>query len=233
MKTKFGAIIVDGRGKLGGHVASKNRSGSYLRTKVTPINPQTSAQSTIRNRLGGISSGWRALTPAQLLAWNGAASDFAKTNVFGDSIKPSGFNLYQTLNNNLIMCGEAAIPSPPVPVSVDSFTSIVLTVEDATDEELFSLAITPAVEDDHLVKVYATAPMSAGKSFVKSEFRLIGIMPNSQTSPWDGTTAYQAVFGSTGEVGQKIFCKVIQVEGSTGIAGIPLSCSSVVVASAA
>jgi len=233
MKTKFGAVIVDGRGKLGGHVASKNRSGSYLRTKVSPVNPQTPAQSTVRNRLGGISSGWRALTPAQRLAWNGAVSDFAKTNVFGDSIKPSGFNLYQTLNNNLILCGEAAIPSPPVPVAVDSFTSIVLTVEDATDAELFSLAITPAVEDDHLVKVYATAPMSAGKSFVKSEFRLIGVMPNSQISPWDGTTAYQAVFGSTGEVGQKIFCKVIQVEETTGIAGIPLSCSSVVVASAA
>jgi len=36
MKTLFGAIVVDGRGKLGGHVASKNRHGSYFRTKVSP-----------------------------------------------------------------------------------------------------------------------------------------------------------------------------------------------------
>jgi len=42
MKTLFGAIVVDGRGKLGGHVASKNRHGSYFRTKVSQANQQVS-----------------------------------------------------------------------------------------------------------------------------------------------------------------------------------------------
>ena len=37
MKTKFGAIIVAGSGKINGFVASKNRAGAYLRTKVTPV----------------------------------------------------------------------------------------------------------------------------------------------------------------------------------------------------
>jgi len=47
MKMKFGAIVVDGRGKIGGHVASKNRGGAYLRTKVTPSNPQTGYQAAV------------------------------------------------------------------------------------------------------------------------------------------------------------------------------------------
>jgi len=231
MKAKFGAIVVAGSGKIGGHVASRNRAGAYIRTKVTPVNPQSSAQTTVRNRLSGIASGWRALTAAQRAAWNQAVADFAKTDIFGDLRNPSGFNLYQRLNNNLLTCGESAITSPPAVVAVDAFTSITLTAEDATVAEDFSLAINPAVEADHLVKVYATPPLSPGVNFVSSEYRLIGIMPNSQSSPWDGTSAYQAVFGSTGEVGQKIFVKCIQVEESTGIAGTPISTSTLVIAS--
>ena len=30
MKMKWGALVVDGRGKIGGQVASKNRAGAYL-----------------------------------------------------------------------------------------------------------------------------------------------------------------------------------------------------------
>jgi hypothetical protein len=100
MKTKFGAIIVDGRNKIGGHVASKNRAGSYLRTKVTPTNPGTTYQVNVRNRLAGISTAWRALTEAQRKAWNVAVSNYARTDIFGDLKNPSGFNLHQQLNNN-------------------------------------------------------------------------------------------------------------------------------------
>jgi hypothetical protein len=231
MKAKYGMIVVAGSGKIGGHVASRNRAGAYFRTKVTPVNPKTSAQTTVRNRLSGISSGWRALTAPQRSAWNQAVVDFAKTDVFGDLRNPSGFNLYQRLNNNLVTCGESAITTPPPIVAVDAFTSITLTAKDATVAEEFSLAITPAVEADHLVKVYATAPMSAGVSFVSSEYRLIGIMPNSQASPWNGLASYQDVFGSTGEVGQKIFIKCVQVEENSGLEGTVISTSTLVVAS--
>ena len=38
---KFGALVVDGRNKIGGQVASKNRAGAYLRNKVTPSKKRT------------------------------------------------------------------------------------------------------------------------------------------------------------------------------------------------
>ena len=232
MKMKFGALVVDGRGKIGGHVASKNRAGAYLRTKVTPVNPSTTAQSLVRNRLAGISSGWRGLTAAQRLAWNAAVSDFAKTDIFGDIRNPTGFNLYQRLNNNLLTCGEAAITSPPAALAVDSFLTLSLTAEDSTVAQSLSLVFTPAVSADHLVKVYATPPMSAGISFVKSEYRLIEILANSASSPADILASYQAVHGSTGEAGQKIFVQVVQVEETSGIAGIALEASAIVTVSA-
>jgi hypothetical protein len=233
MKIKFGSIVVAGRGKIGGHVASRNRAGAYLRTKVTPVNPQSTDQTTVRNRLSGLASGWRNLTAAQRAAWNAAVSDFAKTDIFGDLKTPTGFNLYQRLNNNLLILGESAITTPPETVAVDAFTSFSFAAEDATDTELLQLTFAPAIESDHKVKVYATPPLSAGKSFVKSEYRLIDVLDDGDTSVFDILAEYQAKFGSTGEAGQKIFIKMVQVELNTGIAGIPIEASAIVTVSEA
>ena len=94
MKIKYGAIIVDGSGKIGGHVASKNRSGSYLRTKTTPSNPNTTAQAQARSVLASLSTGWGVLTDDQRKSWNDAVGDYAKTDIFVDFKNPSGINLY-------------------------------------------------------------------------------------------------------------------------------------------
>lgn len=231
MKAKFGAIVVAGRGKIGGHVASQNRAGAYFRTKVTPVNPQTTAQTTVRNRLAGLSAGWRGLTAAQRDAWNSAVGDYAKTDVFGDLRNPTGFNLFQRLNNNLLNIGESQISSPPAVVAVDAFTSLSLAAEDGTVAEAMTLTFAPAIAADHKVKVYATPPLSAGISFVQSEYRQIAVMDDGDSSPYNLLSEYQAIFGSTGAAGQKIFVKVIQVEDSTGITGVPLESSAIVTVS--
>lgn len=231
MKAKFGAIVVAGSGKIGGHVASRNRAGAYIRTKVTPINPQTASQSAVRNRLAGLSSGWRGLTVAQRIAWNAAVQDFARTDVFGDIKNPSGFNLYQRLNNNLLNIGEAAITVPPQPLAVHAFTGLSLTAADGTVAEAMALTFAPAIDADHKVKVFATPPLSAGKSFVSSEYRQIGVLENGDVSPYDLLAEYQAKFASTGAAGQKIFVKVVQVEVNSGQEGTPLSASAIVTVS--
>src|SRR3546814_19213217 len=98
-KVKFGALMTDARGKLGGHVFSKNRAGSYLRTKVTPVNPQTIYQTSVRALFGAISSQWSGLSQAVRDSFNGAVADWATTDIFGDLKNPSGKALFQRLNN--------------------------------------------------------------------------------------------------------------------------------------
>lgn len=232
MKTKFGAIIVAGSGKIGGHVASRNRSGSYLRTKVTPVNPGSPDQSAVRNRLAGLSSAWRSLTASQRQSWNSAVQDFATTDIFGDLKNPSGFNLYQRLNNNLLNISESAISTPPLPTAVDYMTSISIAAEDATVAESLVLTYAPAIAADHKVKVLATPPMSAGVNFVKSEYRQIDVIATADASPLNILAAYQAKFGSTGTAGQKIFVKVVMVSTDSGQQGTGLAASAIVTVSA-
>jgi hypothetical protein len=217
MKTKFGAIIVDGRGKIGGHVASKNRGGSYLRTKVTPANARTSAQLAVRNFFTQLSQAWRSLTQEQRDAWNAAVTDYSRTDIFGDLRNPSGINLFQRLNNNLLQIEEAVINEPPLPVEVANVVIDGLTA--AVGTPAMSITLTDSVPNDTTLVVLATAPMSAGKSFVKSEFRRIGSFAAGSTSPQSILSEYVAKFGSTGAIGQKIFVKVFTVSTVTGQTG--------------
>lgn len=229
MKMKWGALVVDGRGKIGGQVASKNRSGAYLRTKVTPVNPRSASQIAVRNRLSGLSQGWRGLSAAQRSAWNGAVGDYAKTNIFGDLVNPTGFSLYNRLNNNLLRIGEAALTTPPAPSSIDDI--VIGALSAAAAAGTVSLAYTAGATGDAEIEVYATPPMSAGVSFVKSEYRLIGSFTSDTASPFDAAAAYVAKFGAiTSSAGQKIFFQTKAINNTTGQSGVPQSTSAIVAA---
>lgn len=192
MKIKFGAIVTDGRGKLGGHVLAKNRSGNYMRTKVTPVNPQTTYQQAQRSALGTLSSGWSGLTNTQRDAWNGAVASFQKTDIFGDLKSPTGKNLYTGLNRNLINSGVAIITSPPSPAAIPS-----IIIDDA-DYSLGGTSFdvgTTGTTTGSTVQVWATPPMSAGTSFVKDKLRLLEVFAGGSDITADIYASYLARFG--------------------------------------
>jgi hypothetical protein len=228
MKMKWGALVVDGRGKIGGHVASKNRSSAYLRTKVTPVNPQTSYQLGARNRFTGFSQAWSALTQDQRNAWNSAVADYAKTNIFGDLVNPSGFNLFQRLNNNRSICLQAQLNSPPLPGAVGVIVCAALTA-DVSDDKI-ELVMTGAVPALTYGKLFATPPLSPGKQFVKSQYRMLGVMDPAEATPYDATVLYKQKYGSVGAAGQKIFLKIVACSQNTGQEGTPSEVSAIVTA---
>ena len=172
MKLKFGAIITDGRGKIGGHVASKNRAGAYLRTKVTPSNPNTVAQVQARSILASLSQTWQTLTDSQRSGWNEAVKEWGTTDIFGDIKNPSGINLFVKLNANLLSIGRPTLSDVPAKGEVPQTTilSAVLSRATGTIEIYFNNNLA----DGYVGLVRATPTLSPGVSFVKSEFRVIG-----------------------------------------------------------
>ena len=226
MKTKFGAIIVAGSGKIGGHVASHNRGGSYLRTKVTPINPNTSFQASVRNRLATIATSWKGLTAMLRLNWNNAVSMYKATDIFGDIKQPSGFNLFQKLNNNLSRIGVATLTAPPLPVALPIITSGILASIHAGAMTV-TFTVDPIITAS-VVEILATAPQSPGISFVKSQFRVIGLMPAIVTHVATITALYNAKFGAPAAIGQQVFIKMRQISNVSGQSGIPVIYSALV-----
>lgn len=228
MKIKYSALVSDMRGKLNGSVASKNRFGSYLRNKVTPVNRKTVYQTVVRAILATVAQTWRGLTASQRSQWDGAVNSFKGTNIFGDVKVLSGFGLFTKLNANRLTIGQAQITTPPLPTDVPGVTALSATA-DVSDAKII-LTYSPAIDAGVSVILEATAPMSAGKNFVDSEYRKIDVLLTADASPLEVQTAYIAKFGSIGVAGQKIFFRMKAVDTSSGIPGGSISASCVVTA---
>lgn len=173
MKIKWGALVVAGSGKIGGHVASKNRGGAFLRTKVTPSNPQSVRQMTVRGIFGSISAAWSALTNNQRASFDGFVSAYSSTDIFGDIRNPSGKNLFQKLNQNLENSAQAQITTCVAPSEVP-FANLASVLGDVSSSTM--VAETDGDTTGCKMIFFATPSMSQGTKFVKNKLRQIGVI---------------------------------------------------------
>lgn len=228
-KIKYSALVSDMRNKLNGSVMSKNRYGSYVRNKVTPVNPQTVFQQNARQSLANLSSSFRDLTIAQIKAWNGAGQNFPFTDIFGDIKHLTGQTLFVKLNANLEKVGSPRISTPPLPVGFPelaiSAMSVGVTGGVLTTAEF---DVTPdAIPVGYKLVIYATQGLSRARSFVKNQYRFLGAF-TPELGLVDFSAEYLDRFGSplSDEI---VHIKVALVSITTGQQGIPLSDSAVVV----
>ena len=214
-RIKFGMMMTDARGKLGGHVFTKAKSGATIRTKVTPLNPKTSAQSEARSALSANSQAWRTLTENQRLAWNSAAQEVSKTNAFGDTYFPSGKNYFTAVNNNLRNVGGLVILDPPALVEMPGLTSVEIDF-DLVAEQLDIAPNYIGADGDIVLVCNATSGQSAGRYNFSGKYRkfdafaLVGLPSN--TLIFD---SYVSKFGVP-SAGQKVSFEFYLVNGLTG-----------------
>lgn len=227
-KIKFGAMMVDARGKLGGHVFSKNRGGAYIRTKVTPSNPQTEDQVSQRALLASSSQAWKGLTEAQRTAWNGAVGQYATTNVFGDIVNPTGATLHTRLNINVALAGGAAILVPPLPVGITSPAGV--SVEADVSGQGVAIDWTSGVVPVGVRRIVeATPQMSPGIYNANNKFRIITTLAAATATGVDVGTAYVAKFGAL-VAGQKLFVRIKDINITTGEVSQSLVAQTIVIA---
>lgn len=214
-KIKWGMIVTDGRGKLGGQVFSKNRSGAYIRTKVTPSNPRTPDQMAGRGILGSLSASWSGLNDAQRRAWNNAVEDWAKTDIFGDSRKPTGKNLFTGLNKEIEQSGGTRILLPPEKVVMPELPELNPIMELSNESLDLDIATVPV---GFVLQVSATAPMSQGTNFVKDKLRVIGYAPAGAVDANKLFGFYVDKFGEpTAGANVHVAVKLVSTNGQAGV----------------
>lgn len=192
-KIKFGMMMTDARGKLGGQVFSKNRGGAYVRTKVTPTNPQTTFQTAIRTTFAGFSQAWSGLSEAVRSAWDGAVSSWSTTDVFGDLKNPTGKSLYLRLNQRAVNAGFSSFTTVPAKAEMPEGIVSEVSVETvAQDVQVTGLVDNAAVR----VVVRATPKLSQGTSYVKNQLRVIQNFDSTNFDPATLYSAYVARFGA-------------------------------------
>ena len=215
-KVKFSALISEMRGKLNGSVFTKNRYGNALRNKVTPVNRRTPYQQNIKAIFTHFSQKWRSLSPAQHQAWNAAVADFTKNNIFGDSIKPTGSNLYCELNSNLALIGASEITDPPLQKVIEGISKFSLIVDSNPGSPKFEIHFDPTpTTTDIFHLIFATRCYSPGKTYIQGDYRIIGIIPSSSATPYDALAEWNAKFGTL-VADQMVSVKLVPVHKATG-----------------
>ncbi len=223
---KYSALISEMRGKLNGTVFSRNHYAAYARNKVTPYNPRTDRQQKIRAVFADLSKAWRQLLQAERDAWNQAVYNFLRTNIFGDTYKPSGINLFIRINMNLHNIHQSRFLLPPKPVTVNSIKILDIKVEAGSNTILIFIESTPDISHTPILSV--TRPLSPCINFVKSEFRILdcSINPdlnNPQLYSLLIGPQYAEKFGALSNfIGQIFFVKVLPIDRHTGLNGIAI-----------
>lgn len=210
----------DKSGAVGDIVYTRNRQGTAVRARVTPLNPQTLAQQNQRGILAAVASEWRGLTAAARSAWKALAAQL-DGNL-------SGFGAYVKINATRVTCGEAKLEvAPLIPAfGIFTLTSMAATVDaGALTLALTGLANTVA-PDKYLVE--GSIPVSQGIDNVNSDFRVIGAFAPGAIVAGVGP-AYVAKFGVPA-VTQAISLRISAVK--DGFKAIPYAYRAIVTAGA-
>lgn len=225
MKIKYSALVSGASGKLNGSVAANNRYGAYFRNKGIVTNVQSATQMAVRSVFGAISKMWRQLTDGEREAWKNYSKEHPYNDIFGDSRILQGSSFFQKVNMNLHKANLPLLESPLAPAPLGALVEVGV-AGTAAANELTALSALARFDEvptaNTLLAIYATPAMSAGRSFVKNDFRLIEVhsfTPATEDVTADILDSYEEVFGTSISEGQVIHVLVAALDSVSGLQG--------------
>lgn len=218
MQVKLGPLVTDAAGSIGGTTFQRNFVATQVRVKPLPTRRRTEYTNQPRSTLGQWSRTWRTLSPGRRADWQTAADALTWLNKFGDVIRGKGYWLYIRCNQVLSRLGFASVGAPAAPVAFAGITGLTSSGSTATTCG-FSWTSPDPTETGTVWMVYATRPMSAGRSTAPGAYRYIGYINEAKASPQVVGTQYDAKFGAAQKVGDRTFFRIQVVDKATGDIG--------------
>lgn len=119
-KIKFSTLVSGVKGKSNGSVFSTNSGGAYFRTNKTGGGKKSARWDKNKAGFSSLAQSWKMLSDEEQEAWNNATLAYMTLNAFGDSRKPSGYELFMRLNGALIAVNKPVLTLPAVPRELPS-----------------------------------------------------------------------------------------------------------------
>lgn len=191
---KFGLVVTDVRGKAGGVVFSKGRSGNILRVKSSAIKPSTAPQSFQKSIVKDASVYYKnSLTQAERLLWDADAQQHPRLDVFGSPITMSGSQKF-LLQNNLRRIawfyypndpdfeGQPWVRTPPVPYDLDIEMPIPLSFQldiISSFGQTIKVTVDKVFHIDEVWPIFRmTNMLQSGVNNFKDKLRIISVWPS-------------------------------------------------------
>jgi hypothetical protein len=228
-KINFGGVVQDARGKQNGLVYSRNGYGSYVRRKVTPVNPKSVRQLAVRAAFAVNSKAWSGiLTQAQRNQWIAFAAANPITDIFGLAITLSGIAMFNRMNQILANIGVAMITQAPVDLSVPALAAVIALTASHTGPTLTVGTASQSVVAGAEYYIFATGNQAPGVVPNQNQYRYIGAFAAAPSALQINIfNAWSAIFGAL-TVGKNIWCIVATVNTASGALTPPLKVQAVV-----
>lgn len=180
--TKFGSIITDARGSIGGNTIKWSQYGHVIGVKGQSAKQQTPKQTVVRATFTLLSKWWwDQLDATQRTDWRALAAANPFPNRWGDTYPLTGQAFFIRVNQRLLQVGNTILQDAPADQTVTVLTSATLTVAAPSTA---SLAYAPTtVPTDHALVTRATRQLSPGRTNVDGSYLFLQAAGAGSTSP--------------------------------------------------
>lgn len=110
-----------------------------------------------------LSTSWRSLSPEDRASWSAGAVNFPFHNRFGETYTGSGYQVYQSLNSNLINSMISPLVVCPIPETLTA-PVIVIDWSNSYNASVMLVSFPDGIPDGTIVEVWATPQRSAGRN---------------------------------------------------------------------
>ena len=212
---KYGTVVIELKGSVGGNVFQKCGQSLSMRTKSTQRVNQSNASFLTRNNMRVLSSTWRGLTVAQRNSFITNASTYPTYDSWHNPIILSGYQMYIYINRRMQLAGFALVSTCPVYAAAAGYISFraIYHKTGANFNQTIAVAIPATVK----LLVYISDALPVSTIHFPSNMRCIGSMSNLPVGVYNLFPLINAAFRVNPSIGQKFAYKVYAVNSVTGV----------------
>lgn len=190
---QYGMIVTDIKGKVGGQVLQGGNNSKVLRNKGNAGTTRSIALQTATRNLVTNAKAWKALSGANVSAWNSFAPSWPFIDKYGVTYYSTGYQVYIAYNNARLAMGLAAASTPVVS---DTYQPLgVITAAYVAGVSLI-LNWSEAGAALEMMQVFGTDALSPGQNSNNKRWRLVTTFNTSGLITKNITAAVIASYGS-------------------------------------
>ena len=201
-------------GSAKGVTAAKMKSRKYIKNRGYGSGIRTSDQAKVKGVFKMLTTKWKSLSSAEILAWNKLALSQEGRSVLGTKAKISGSNLFTRLNFWVVTCGGNVMTTPPELVGVESPSSATVVAQGNT--LTFKLDQNLTDNGGIFLVIEASEGQSNGVTRAHKKAVAIKTVEEPDNSVIDIRADYVAKHGAPSAAAPKIFFRYYFVNSSTG-----------------
>lgn len=209
---KWSAMVGEVKGKLNGTIFSNPTYGAQMRNRKSKKGHHSSVWGSQKSKLSVVASEWKDLTPTQQQSFVNNVANYPYINKFGDSVIPSAYQLYCTLNLNIRAIGGSQLATCVAPNSEANFGTVEMQVG-ATSE--LEMTYTNPSDGNVQALYYVSPPQSKGVFYQPAKMRFAAKNRGNNAPPFAIDSAIEALYGPVVD-DQKYFWRMEVVDITTG-----------------